>query len=215
MNKHLLLPALVVVGLVFCAPSSQPVPTPSPVMPAAPTAITALVRGKLIHLRPSEALSNAVASAQVTSVTEFSPAPTNIAVTPAQQMTPTVYASPYGIKQVGSQAVAADGTSYPNHEYKALAIPNDPSASQPWVAQANLSAAWDTPRGSSPTLLAIIDTGFALKHLEFAGRFYTNPGESGPTNSEAPSRLNCTDQHIPLDKSCNLIDNNGDGIISN
>ncbi len=119
------------------------------------------------------------------------------------------------IKKTGDLALAADGSKYQLRKYKALATPNDPSAIQPWVTNANVDKAWDIPRGPQPTLLAIIDTGVALQHEEFKNRWYTNPGETGPTTKENPSQLNCTDRHLPLDKSCNLIDNNGDGIVSN
>jgi hypothetical protein len=131
---------------------------------------------------------------------------------PAQ---PQTYASQLSATVSGNQAIDTDGTSYPLRQYTTASIPNDPQANQSWVASANLSSAWDIPRGNAPTLLAIIDTGFALKHQEFNGRWYTNPGEVGPTTVEAPSRLNCTDRHLPLNKSCNLIDDNGDGIIDN
>jgi len=80
-------------------------------------------------------------------------------------------------QRVGDQAVAPDGKVYPLRTYKALSMPNDPSANQPWVATANISGAWDTPRGSSPTLLAVIDTGFALQHEELKDRWYANPRE--------------------------------------
>ncbi len=61
----------------------------------------------------------------------------------------------------------------------------------------------------------MIDAGFALKHQEFANRWYTNSGESGPTNVENPSKLNCTDRGLPVSQSCNLIDDNHDGIVDN
>jgi hypothetical protein len=125
------------------------------------------------------------------------------------------YASKLSATVSGNQAIGSDGVGYPLRQYTAASLPNDPQANQPWVSSANVSAAWDVPHGTAHTLLAIIDTGFALKHQEFTGRWYTNPGEVGPTTVEAPSRLNCTDRHLPLDKSCNLIDDNGDGIIDN
>ncbi len=111
--------------------------------------------------------------------------------------------------------VVIDEQTFPRRVYKPLMIPNDPQASQWWVTNTNLDKAWDTPRGSAETVLAIIDTGFGLAHEEFAGRWYMNAGETGPATTEAASQLNCTDRGLPLDRSCNLIDDNGDGIVDN
>ncbi len=104
---------------------------------------------------------------------------------------------------------------YPLRTYAPVAMPNDPRASQPWITNTGMSQAWDTPVGNHDTLLAVIDTGFALKHEEFANRWYTNPGESGTATSEAPSRLNCTDRGLGISASCNLIDDDADGTIDN
>ncbi len=111
--------------------------------------------------------------------------------------------------------VMIDDKPYPLRTYKPLLIPNDPSASQWWVANTSLDKAWDIPRGPHETILAVIDTGFALKHEEFAGRWYSSPGETGAASSENPSTLNCRDRGLTLDNSCNLIDDNGDGVIDN
>ena len=212
MNKRLLLPAVLVVGLVLCGPSgpSQLPTTPAPVTAPVPLLnFTALTQSSLVA---TPAADNAPIQTEVARATTA--LTLNQALPSLAPASPT-YSSAYAVIQSGAQAVSADGTSQPNHSYSAAAMPNDPGASQPWVTQANLSAAWDVPRGSSPTLLAIIDTGFALKHEEFAGRFYRNPGEVGPTTQEAPSQLNCTDRGLALNQSCNLIDDNNDGIVDN
>lgn len=107
------------------------------------------------------------------------------------------------------------GTTYPNHVYTTMTTPNDPNASQWWVSAVNAQAAWDVSTGSSGTVLAIIDTGFALNHEEFAGRWHQHEGEQGPTTVQNPSKLNCTDQGLTLDRSCNLIDDDYDGIVDN
>ena len=211
MNKRLLLPVLLVAGLVFCASSSQPVPSPTPSTPPPGLHLGALVSGLLAQLAltptDSDATKTPVTSTRIADVTSKVGSPMASAH--------ATYTSRYTAKQDGNQAIGSDGAIYPLRSYAATALPNDPQANQPWVTSANLSAAWEVPRGSAPTLLAIIDTGFALKHAEFANRFYVNPGETGPTTLEAPSRLNCTDRGLPLDKSCNLIDDNGDGIVDN
>jgi hypothetical protein len=111
--------------------------------------------------------------------------------------------------------VVINNKEYPLRTYKALLTPNDPLAGQWGTANAKLNQAWDTPVGSRQTTLAIIDTGFGLAHEEFTNRWYTNPGESGTTASEAASALNCSARSLPLDAACNLIDDDFDGIIDN
>lgn len=98
---------------------------------------------------------------------------------------------------------------------KSSLITNDPNSSQWWQAKVGLNTAWDYGVGTKQTVLAIIDTGYALNHEEFAGRLYQNTDELGPTTQQQPSRLNCTERGIPLNKSCNVIDDNFDGIIDN
>lgn len=100
-------------------------------------------------------------------------------------------------------------------EYRPLLIPDDPGARQWWTTDAGFEAAWDTPRGANSTLLAIIDTGFGLDHEELRDRWHTNDGEAGSAQSESPSRLNCTGRSLAINRNCNLIDDNYDGIIDN
>lgn len=108
-----------------------------------------------------------------------------------------------------------NSAKFPIRSYETSATPNDPHSGQWWESSLNLPQAWDFGTGSSDTTLAIIDTGFALDHEEFQGRWHINTGESGLTNSEAESKLNCSDQSLSLDQSCNLIDDNYDGIVDN
>jgi hypothetical protein len=114
-----------------------------------------------------------------------------------------------------SKFVTIDDKQYPLRDYKALAGSTDPLASQWWVSNTHLDQSWGIPAGSHQTTLAIIDTGFDLKHEEFANRWYVNGGESGAVTEQAASTLNCSDRHISLSASCNLIDDNHDGIIDN
>ncbi len=120
----------------------------------------------------------------------------------------------YPEKLISKTEFSVGNNLYPIRQYKALLTASDPAATQWWTTQTGLPKAWDYGTGVN-TKIAVIDTGFALSHEEFTGRWLDNPGEAGPTNKEAPSRLNCSDQHIPLDKACNNIDNDHDGIISN
>ena len=118
-------------------------------------------------------------------------------------------------KKQEDYVVDESGKHYPLRSYKTLALPNDPSAAQWWVSNTGIDSLWDMGAGSYTPTIAVIDTGFALKHQEFNSRLYTNSGESGATSSENPSLLNCTDQSLTLDESCNVIDDDFDGIIDN
>ncbi|HXH04815.1 MAG TPA: S8 family serine peptidase [Candidatus Nitrosotenuis sp.] len=113
------------------------------------------------------------------------------------------------------KTVIIDEKEYPLRTYSTLATPNDPLGDQWWVSNTKLTNAWDIPRGTHETTLAVIDTGFALQHEEFTDRWHTNQAESGVATVEMPSLLNCTDRGLPIDASCNLIDDNRDGIVDN
>jgi subtilisin family serine protease len=110
---------------------------------------------------------------------------------------------------------AEDGMAYPLELYKPLLIPSDQYSTQWWQTKISLPTAWEYSPGAKQTVLAIIDTGFALKHEEFANRWYENSGEKGTVSIEQQSRLNCTDRGLPLSKACNVIDDNFDGIVDN
>lgn len=131
---------------------------------------------------------------------------------PASRRTQQVAAQSPKARVRGDKAVI-DNKVYPLRVYAPLYTPNDPSAAQWWVANANFTQAWDTPRGANKTLLAVIDTGFALQHEELSNRWYKNTGETGAAATENPSRLNCTARGLALDASCNLIDEDGNGIV--
>ena len=115
---------------------------------------------------------------------------------------------------LGSTIVAGD-YAYPLRTYTTQAVPNDPVATQWWSESARLPQMWDTNTGTPHTVLAIIDTGVALDHEEFIGRWAINAGEQGSVGTELPSRKNCSDQGLPLDQSCNRIDDDFDGIVDN
>lgn len=84
------------------------------------------------------------------------------------------------------------------------------ATSLPWyLSQIHTPAAQPT----NSVLVAVIDTGFALDHSLLSARWWTNPSEIGPTTVEGPAP-NCTSRGLPLDKSCNNLDNDGDGYAS-
>lgn len=132
----------------------------------------------------------------------------------SEQLPAPAFASAKPIKKPAGKTIVINNKEYPLITYKPALIPNDSQSSGWWVSNAKLNQTWDTAV-SSPTLLAVIDTGFGLEHEEFSGRWYTNGGESGPASSEQPSTLNCSARSLALAGSCNLIDDNRDGIIDN
>lgn len=113
------------------------------------------------------------------------------------------------------KTVVIDNVEYPLRTYKTLFTPNDPFASQWWVSNTNLTQTWDIPEGTRPTTIAVIDTGFGLKHEEFSNRIYVNKAETGVATFEGRSLLNCTDRGLTLNTACNLVDDNHDGIVDN
>lgn len=133
----------------------------------------------------------------------------------AAQAESVSFASKETVQKRGNDKViiAENGKEYPLRVYTPLALPNDPYAAQWWVGGTDLEGAWDRGPGSHETTVAIIDTGFALDHEEFAGRWHTNTGESGATTQEAGGPYNCTQRGLSLDKSCNGIDDDGNGFI--
>lgn len=118
-------------------------------------------------------------------------------------------------KRQGDFLVAEDGIIYPIQRYAPALTPNDSSGTQWWTGKVGLPSAWNYGPGQKQTVLAIIDTGFALSHEEFADRLYENSGEKGMTTQQQSSRLNCAEQGKTLDKACNVIDDNFDGIVDN
>lgn len=116
---------------------------------------------------------------------------------------------------VAGTSFLANSRNFPLIEYEALGVPNDTWAVQDWTNDTNMQTAWDIGAGDTPTTIAVIDSGFSLNHQEFTDRWLENDGEQGATASENPSVLNCTDQAIPLDASCNLIDDDFDAIVDN
>jgi subtilisin family serine protease len=116
---------------------------------------------------------------------------------------------------VDSDFITINDKTYPIRTYEMLQTPNDPYAAQWWIGPSGAANAWDIAPGAYQTTLAVIDSGFALSHEEFTNRWAVNAGESGTTSSEGASLLNCSARTLPLDYSCNLVDDNVDGIVDN
>jgi hypothetical protein len=136
-------------------------------------------------------------------------------ITPAQDAIGKIATPPINFKsRIGTVVTAPNGEKIVLKKYS-VASPDDPFSTQWWHSAYSVQTAWDLPATSKQTLLAIIDTGFALQHEELTGRLYTNSLEQGSATMEAPSLLNCTDQSLPLNAACNAVDDNVDGIIDN
>ena len=74
------------------------------------------------------------------------------------------------------------GKDYPQLAYYALQTPNDPQVASSWHHTTIQSArAWDMSTGSASTVIAVIDTGFALAHEDLANKWASNSGETGIT----------------------------------
>lgn len=136
------------------------------------------------------------------------------------------YANPSGILSSSARAatitaktkekiITKNGVVYPLRIYSPLLIPNDTYANQWWIGPSSMGGVWDLPPGAHQTKIAIIDTGFALAHQDLVSRWATNTGESSAATQEAPSSRNCTDRGLTINTSCNLIDDDFDGLIDN
>lgn len=108
--------------------------------------------------------------------------------------------------------LTAGVTRYENIHYRALTTPNDSNYSSQWYApKVSWPQTWDLTTGSSQMTVAVIDNGFALAHDDFSNRWATNSNESGATASEGLAP-NCTSRSLALDKSCNNLDDDGNGL---
>ncbi len=170
-------------------------------LPKLPISITA---------RPKETPPKAAATDQQAGVQPAHTAPATPAASTSQSSADTHIADD---KRVGDTIIAHDGTTYPIVTYKALALPNDPYANQWWVAPNGMDAAWNMTPGATQTKIAVIDTGFALKHEDLINRWATNSAETGSTTMESPNTPNCTSRGLALNKSCNGIDDDNNGFI--
>lgn len=100
-----------------------------------------------------------------------------------ESSTKPVIAASSGVKDKDTHASAIlRQKDYPQYRYIALATPNDPNVSGSWYhTKVQSNRAWDVSTGSGSTVIAVIDSGFALDHEDLTGKWKTNAGEQGNT----------------------------------
>lgn len=68
------------------------------------------------------------------------------------------------------------------YTYYPLLVANDPGYASNWAIQkVNAPIAWNTSTGNAQTIVAVIDTGFALNHEDLKNNWHTNNNETGMT----------------------------------
>ncbi len=94
--------------------------------------------------------------------------------------------------------------------YRMFATPNDPVyESTDWsLTKINSEAAWDIATGDGSTIVAVIDSGFALNHDDLSDRWHANSNEIGTTQS---GDICWTGS--PQDKSTNTCDDDSNGYV--
>ena len=187
---------LAVVGIVltYIIGGIHPTKSPTVPLPVPPGAI-------------SDAPMNTAKPSQSTVVNQ-----SKLTATTARSASATQVASPYPEKVIPGNKFIANSQKFDIVKYSVARTPNDTYGSQWWVAQTGLETAWDSMTGAN-TSIAIIDTGFALDHEEFAGRWLDNTGESGATTAENIAFSTCTAQGLALNKTCNGIDDDSNGYV--
>ena len=92
----------------------------------------------------------------------------------------------YVINRPQSQLTAAGALVSEQKRYTALLTPNDPIYPQWYTDKISAPSAWDTSTGSSSTVVAVIDTGFALNHEDLSSR-WASGGKDFINNDDDPS----------------------------
>jgi subtilisin family serine protease len=100
--------------------------------------------------------------------------------------------------------IATVATEYVYHMFGTV---NDPQATTDWtLTKDNAPAAWDIATGNNQTIVADIDTGFALGHEDLVNQWYQNGGEIGQTKVGDRCWTG-----TPQDKTTNLCDDDNNG----
>lgn len=72
---------------------------------------------------------------------------------------------------------------HPIQSYKPVLTANDPVEPQAYLTLLDAEDLWDASTGNGSTVVAVLDTGFALSHEDLVGRWYENTAESGAAAS--------------------------------
>ena len=112
---------------------------------------------------------------------------------------------------LSEEAIADLGIEEPLLEeqvFYATATPNDTIYPQWYTTTISAPTAWDRSTGTGDTLVAVIDSGYALDHEDLSAAWFTNDGEQGLTaNGEV-----CW-TGTPADKQTNGCDDDQNGFI--
>ena len=93
--------------------------------------------------------------------------------------------------------------------YYPMLTANDPGYSGDWALQTvNAPEAWDIATGDDSTIVAVIDTGFALGHDDLIDAWYENIGETGTTTSSDACWTG-----TPANKQTNNCDDDSNGYV--
>lgn len=94
--------------------------------------------------------------------------------------------------------------------YYPLTTPNDPGYAQSsWpLTSMNAPAAWSQATGTGSTVIAVLDSGFALNHDDLKDSWYQNSGETGMTAAGDACWTG-----VSVDKATNNCDDDGNGYI--
>lgn len=84
------------------------------------------------------------------------------------------------LSQRNKQRLGVEG-DVEEKRYYTLATPNDPIYPQWYTNNISAPSGWDITTGTNSTIVAVVDTGFALEHEDLKDAWYTNPGEQGLT----------------------------------
>ncbi len=102
----------------------------------------------------------------------------------------------------------------PNYLCEKNDTPNDPYYSYQWgLTNINASAAWDQITGSNNVLIAVIDTGVDINHVDLSGNIWVNPGEIPNNGIDDDGNGYIDDIHgwNFVNENNNVTDDNGHG----